>query len=50
MLLALEEVEEANFKGAYTLQPFQSLLSGHNESLEVLANRIRNTIDLVSLT
>lgn len=50
MLLALEEVEEANFKGAYTLQPFQSLLSGHNESLEVLGNRIRNAIDLVSLT
>ncbi|CAF9911789.1 MAG: hypothetical protein HETSPECPRED_000445 [Heterodermia speciosa] len=48
VLLALEEVEEANFKGAYTLQPFQSLLSGHNESLEVLGNRIRNAIDLLA--
>ena len=48
MLLALEEVEEANFQGAYTLQPFQSLLSGYNKSLEVLGNRIRNAIDVVS--
>ena len=50
MLLALEEVKEAEFKGAYTLQPLQSLLSGYNESLEVLGNRIRNAIDVVSLT